>query len=146
MNNIYYRSFDQYDHNLICRDNGFFEKYCPYKEYPFTNKKYFPFEFVIHDADKISPTYYYDNNNNIKVIFKTSYKYDILEDEYKLYVLVIPVNNFDMYIHTSLLMVMVIIWNVYLIYNKKYTLLCYNILCLIVLYEYYNKREYGYFV
>lgn len=146
MNNIYYTSFDQYDNNLICKDDGYFEKYCPTKEYPLTNKKYFPFEFVVHDASKISPTYYYDKNNNIKIIFKTLYKYDILEDEYKLHVLVLPVKNFDMYIYSLLFMAIIIIWNGYLLYNKKYILLWYNIVSCILFYDYHIKGEYGYFV
>tara|TARA_B100001063_G_C16379034_1_gene364495 strand:- start:45 stop:485 length:441 start_codon:yes stop_codon:yes gene_type:complete len=146
MNNINYRTFGQYDSNLLCIDNGFFEKYCPNNEYPFTNKKYFPFEFVVHESNKISPKYYYDNNNNIKIIFKTSYVHDLSEDVYKLNVLVTPVKNYDMYVHSSLVMILGIFWIVYVIYKKKYVLLWYNIVCLVMVYEYNFKGEYGYFM
>jgi len=146
MNNIQYRTFNQYDSNLLCIDNGFFENYCPNKEFPFINKIYFPFEFVVNEENNIYPKYYFDNNNNIKIIFKTLYEYNMLEDVYKLHVVITPVNNYDMYVYSLLLIVACIIWMVYLIYNKRYLLLWYNLVSLVLIYEINFKGEYGYFM
>ena len=144
--NKYYNTFDQYDVNLICTDNGKFETYCPNNEFPLSNKKYFPFEFVVHHNYKITPTHYYDKNNNIKITFKTLYKYDVSEDVYKLYVTVMPIKNNDMYVYSSFLLVMIYFWSIYLCYNKKSACALCMISIAIFVYDYNFKGEYGYFM
>ena len=41
MGNIYYKVFDQYDDNLICTDNGKFEKYCQIMSFLYQIKNIF---------------------------------------------------------------------------------------------------------
>ena len=146
MSNIYFRTFDQYDDNLICTDNGKFERYCPNNEFPLSNKKYFPFEFVVHENYKISPKYYYDSDNNIKIVFKTLYEYDILEDVYKLYVIVTPIKNNDMFIYSSIVIVLILFWSIYLLHIKQYIIFMYMIFIIMFAYDYNFKGEYGYFM
>ena len=146
MGNIYYKVFDQYDDNLICTDNGKFEKYCPNNEFPLSNKKYFPFEFVVHENYKITPKYYYDKNNNIKITFKTLYEYDILEDVYKLYVIVTPIKNNDMFIYSSIVIVLILFWSIYLVHCKQYIIFMFMIFIIMFVYDYNFKGEYGYFM
>jgi hypothetical protein len=65
------RIFNAYDPNQVrCHDMGLYEKYCPRKEHPKKNHRYYPNHFKLEN-DEITPKIYYNKYNITEIVFKT---------------------------------------------------------------------------